>query len=370
MMPEGDARAPQLSEFVDAIPEFAAMAACVQDPIWHEEGDVLTHTQMVCQKLVRDPRWQQLPMMLCEELWWAAMLHDVAKPARTRLEDGHLRAPGHARAGEIMVRGLLWRMGLPSTRRERVCALVGWHMTPYHFLERSQPQRVVAELSLAIRCDYLATLVDADARGRIAYDVKEMSESVEIFRLFAEDMGCLEKPYAFADAHSRVEFFRHEDRALDYKAYDDSRCRLTLMVGLPGAGKDHWLGSNAGDEVVISLDEMREHARVRRGDARAHGQMIARARERLRVELRAGRDCVWNATSLSRSVRAPLLRLAADYNARVRVVAVECEPSRLLVQNREREHPVPEDVILGLLRRWEAPTLADAHELLSVERVS
>jgi predicted kinase len=238
-------------------------------------------------------------------------------------------------------------------------------MTPYHLLERPQPQKLLAELSLAVAAENVATLVAADARGRIAEDVEALSENVQMFRLLAEELGCLSSPYAFASDHARVQSFLNPERDLSYAAYDDSRCQVT-MVGLPGAGKDHWLQTNAENETVISLDAMREAGRVRRGDARAHGRMIAAARERLRVELRGQRDCVWNATNLSRTQRAPLLRLAADYNARVRIVVVECPPARLLVQNRERTHPVPEAVIASLLGRWEAPTLADCHELLSV----
>jgi tRNA uridine 5-carbamoylmethylation protein Kti12 len=35
----------------------------------------------------------------------------------------------------------------------------------------------------------------------------------------------------------------------------------------------------------------------------------------------------------------------------------------LLVQNREREHAVPEQAIERLLQRWEVPDLTEAHQV-------
>ena len=36
------------------------MAACQQDAQWHAEGDVWTHTKMVCAELKRLPEWPAL----------------------------------------------------------------------------------------------------------------------------------------------------------------------------------------------------------------------------------------------------------------------------------------------------------------------
>lgn len=38
--------------WAEAQPWCQAMAACVQDAEWHSEGDVWTHTKMVCNQLV------------------------------------------------------------------------------------------------------------------------------------------------------------------------------------------------------------------------------------------------------------------------------------------------------------------------------
>ena len=71
-----------------------------QDPEWHPEGDVWTHTLQVVDEaraarstsLERD-RPRQLAVML------GALCHDLGKPTTTRFEDGRIRSRGHEEAG-------------------------------------------------------------------------------------------------------------------------------------------------------------------------------------------------------------------------------------------------------------------------------
>jgi len=349
---------------VESLPIFEKMALCPQEARYHGEGDVLTHTQMVCDQLVGDPRFEALDIEAREELWWAAVLHDCGKPQTTRLEDGHLHAHGHARAGAIIARELLWRAGVKSERRERVCALVRHHMVPYHIFDREDPRRQVIEISLSCRNDYLALLTSSDARGRIADDVDGLADDVELFAESCEEALCLDAPYPFSSDHARVMFFRRAERDPSYAAYDDSQGEVVLISGLPGAGKDRWIKEHGAATAVVSLDALRRKDGVKRGDRRAEGRVYAQARELLREELRHGRTVIHNATNLSRLQREPILALADDYNARVKIVCVECSPQELHKQNSEREHSIPDEAIGDLLGRWEAPTLADAHTLV------
>src|SRR3712207_3871066 len=73
--------------------EFPALrdaAGCPQDPVHHAEGDVLTHTRMVVEALAALPAWRALPREEREIVFTAALLHDIAKPACTRVEGGRV----------------------------------------------------------------------------------------------------------------------------------------------------------------------------------------------------------------------------------------------------------------------------------------
>src|SRR4030095_16236572 len=75
------------------------MDGCPQDPEWHAGGDVLVHVRMVCEALVALRAWRELPEAARHVVFAAALLHDVAKPQFTRVEDGRIRSRGHAVGG-------------------------------------------------------------------------------------------------------------------------------------------------------------------------------------------------------------------------------------------------------------------------------
>jgi predicted kinase len=349
----------------DALQEHAwirELADCPQDPHHHAEGNVWIHLRMVLEELAALPAWREL----LEEGPWvvhaAALLHDVAKPACTRAEpDGRITAPNHSRKGAIMARRILWRLGVPLELREQVTALVRHHQVPFHLLERDDCQRKAITVSQTARCDWLALLAEADARGRHSRDKQRILDNIALFADYCREQGCLDGPRPFPSDHDRFVYFFDPRRHPDAPAHDDCRTEVVLMSGLPGAGKDHWVRTNLPDWPVVSLDGLREELDVSPADRQ--GAVLQRARDLAREHLRQARPFVWNATNLSRQLRGECLRLFTAYKARTRIVYVEVPEETLLRQNRQRPCPVPEDVIERLLRRWEVPDRTEAHRV-------
>jgi putative nucleotidyltransferase with HDIG domain len=359
--PEPGERCPDLRQY--GLPWLDAMAETPQSPVWHGEGDVLIHTRMVADGLLADARYRALDAQARTELWLAALLHDVGKPATTRYENGHFRAPGHARRGAIIARRLLWEAGVEPAARERICALVRHHMVPHHLIERSGATRHAIEISLEAGAFRQYLLTRADARGRIAEDVDYLATNVELFAEYARELGCFDAPYPFASDHARFSYFRRDDRDPAYAAHDDTRSRVVVLSGLPGAGKDLWIARHGDGRPVVSLDDLRREHGVKRGDKAAEGRLIQEARELARTYLRAGEPFIWNATNLSLQVRGQTLALLADYRAHITIVAVEARADDLSRRNRDRAHPVPWEAVERMLDRWEAPTITECHRL-------
>jgi len=330
------------------------MRGCMQDAVFHAEGDVWIHTRMVCEAISALPAWRELPETDRQIVFAAAVLHDQAKPSCTREEDGRITSRGHSVRGAIDARRILWEMGTDFASREQICALVRHHQAPFHLIDNDDAQRRVFLISQTARCDLLALVARSDILGRKCADQEQLLEKVSLFEELCRELNCFTQPRRFASAHSRFEYFRAEHRDPDYLAHEDFRCEVTMMSGLPGAGKDTWIRLRLPECPVISLDAIREE--LDEAPTGNQGRVVREARERARELLRARKDFVWNATNLSREIRGQLVNLFTDYQARVRIVYVEACASRQFGQNNNRIDSVPRAAISRMMERWEVPT--------------
>jgi predicted kinase len=347
---------------LDPLPWLQDMKGCPQNPDRHAEGDVSAHVHLVAEAMVALPAWRELPESDQRTLFAAALLHDVAKPACTRVDaDDRVSARGHTWRGAVRARNILWRLGVPFAEREQVCAIVRHHLVPFFLADSENPSRLAIEVSQTARCDLLTLMAQADILGRVCPDPDKLFRQVERFRERASELGCLSRPYEFPSDHARFVFFRDPARALDAPIENGIHGEVLMLSGLPAVGKDHWIESNVPDWPVVSLDVIRHELGVPPSDPQ--GEVLKRAREMAGGYLQNRRSLVWNATNLSRNVRAECLRFFHDRRARVRLVYVEVPPDRLFTQNRQRRRRLPEPVIERLLDRWEVPDRTEAHQV-------
>ena len=338
-----------------------ALRGVPQNPEYHGEGDALVHTQLVVEALLASAAWRALPQLEQRILHWAALLHDVAKPQCTRRTAEGVSSPGHSRRGEILARRILWELGAPFAEREHVAQLVRAHQLPFWALERERPERLCIELSQVLRCDLLAHLAEADVRGREARDRSQLLDHVELFRELCRDQGCYGGPFLFPSDHSRFVYFQGSGNDPHREVFDDTTFEVVLMSGLPAAGKDTWLRTNAAALPLVSLDALRSELGV--DPANSQGEVVSAAKAAARNLLRERAPFAWNATNLSAKLRTPLVELFASYGARVRIVYCEAPREELRRRNRARPFPVPEEAIARMLTRWEVPTRLECHEL-------
>ncbi len=339
-----------------------ALQECPQDPEHHAEGNVAEHTRLVLESLASKESFRALSDSERQVTYLAALLHDLAKPETTIVDTaGRITSPGHAPKGAIRARRILWGLEVPFSLRESVTAIIAHHSVPLFLLEREDPKRTAIRTSQTARCDLLALIAQADVLGRKCDDQAELLDNVALFREACIEYGCWQRPFKFASDHSRFQYFRTPGRSADYRAYDDFNCEVTVLSGLPGVGKDHWLKSQQTELPVISLDEIRHSMGV--NPTERQGTVVQAAKQKARELFRKRGNFVWNATNISRDIRRTIVSLAADYEAHVKIVYLEVPEGRQRRQNRQRTDAVPEPVIDKLLRRWQVPDLTEAHQV-------
>ncbi|ODU01729.1 MAG: phosphohydrolase [Planctomycetes bacterium SCN 63-9] len=340
-----------------------AMTSCTQDEGWHSEGDVWTHTKMVCAQLPMLDERASLTPHDRTVLLFTALLHDSAKPLTSQVDPatGRITSPKHAVKGERLARAVLRDLGCDLATREEIAGMVRYHGRPAFVLEKPEPAHEAISMSWLVSNRLLYLFALADTRGRSTAEMGRPEETIHLWRLVAEENGCFNRPYPFVNDQARFLFYRRERPNLHHVPHEDYRCTVTMLSGLPGVGKDSWLEANRPDLHVVSLDDLRGELGVEPGDDQ--GRVIQAARERSREHLRAGHSFAFNATNLLKQTRRRWIDLFADYEARIEVVYIEPPMAVILDRNRRRERPVPEKVIPELADRCEPPTLTEAHGL-------
>jgi putative nucleotidyltransferase with HDIG domain len=360
-----------LIDWAETQPWCRAMANCVQDAEWHSEGDVWTHTKMVLEQLPGLEEWPSLTPQEQTVLKFTALFHDVAKPMTTEVdpETGRVTSPKHAVKGEHVARAVLRDLDCDLAIREQIARLVRYHGRPAFLLERDNPADEVVRLSwlLSNRLLYLFAL--ADTRGRDTDAMSRPEENLHFWKLIALEENCFDQPFLFATDHARFKYFHSPTPGNRfYTPFEDFRCTVTMMAGLPGCGKDTWLSQHRSGLPVVSLDEIRGELDIT--PTENQGEVAQLARERCREYLRAGTSFAFNATNTLKQTRGRWIDLFADYGARIEIVYIEPRFETVLKQNKARSAAVPEGIIRKLAEKCEPPTWAECHRLIITDGVN
>lgn len=169
----------EATDWLGHFPPLAALRECPQDPEWHPEGDVLTHTRHCLNALAAMAEWRDRSPASRRALMFAVLTHDFGKATTTQFAErrGRMRwvSPGHDRESGRLAEDFLQAIGAPSAVAEKVRPLVENHM--YHVQATAGPKpatvRRLARRLAPATIEDLALVMTADTRGRPPLEEKE-----------------------------------------------------------------------------------------------------------------------------------------------------------------------------------------------------
>ena len=144
-------------------PEVEALIGVEQEPRFHPEGDVYTHTMLVLDQAaaLREKAINPRGLLL------AALCHDFGKPATTRVQEGRIRSIGHENAGAPLAEGFISRMNNEVRLKKYVTNMVQLHMRPNALVAMGSGKKAYMKLfDEALEPADLLLLAKADHCGR------------------------------------------------------------------------------------------------------------------------------------------------------------------------------------------------------------
>ncbi len=128
----------------------------------HPEGSVWNHTMLVADEAAKRRKLSKDESVFM----WAALLHDIGKPATTRERGGRFTAYGHDELGADLAGECLRKFGCDERVVAKVSALIRWHMQilfvvkemRFSDMEGMKRETDVEEVALLGLCDRLGRL--------------------------------------------------------------------------------------------------------------------------------------------------------------------------------------------------------------------
>lgn len=362
----------------DIFPLLKEFKVTIQDQVWHAEGDVHIHTDMVLNELydifetgqfVPTPDQRQILIL-------AAILHDIAKPLVTKQVDGRIKASRHEAVGRDYLIYRLLELNLPSESYLEIINLVGYHQRPKLLVIKGDPEYKYFALSQYFNYELMYWLEVADLKGRICDDKEEtllyldeyLTKTKEVLKRHEDELRLVDPAHkditlkygthliSTGEVNSYLEVYQKVFKS------EENPTHFVMMSGLPGTGKSTYVSKNFPNYTLISLDNIRSLLSYREDQSR-NKEVANLAKEKLKESLRNKENIIWDATNIRQEFRESLIQLAKDYGAYTEIVLLLDKEQNIRKKNKQRRHVVPDKVITRMKDNFQLIIPVEAHKV-------
>lgn len=367
---------------VETTHEFCRLAKTPQSKIWHQEGDVLTHTKMVCAEMAKllENNGIAKGTDVYTMSMIAALCHDLGKADTTKWSDekNDYETKNHGIVGERITRKLFMEENIHH--REMVCYMVRHHMTLHHVLddlEKTDDRLIKLSYGL-ITIHTMLMLNEADSRGSkndIETD-EAITEKVCKIRERCQELDC------YNGSYSRGRYYSFLKKWNDIVTRDSDENNhefvVYIMCGFPGCGKSTYIKNYLPNIKVISRDIIRcelgiggatvENQKKVVGNKEEEDRVTQVSDEKIREYCEKKMSFVIDNTNLRSVYRKDILKKVLPYNPEIRIVYVE--PNGGIEEcMRRREGEIDRSVYERMSKSFDFPQINECNELTIVKPV-
>jgi len=153
-------------------PDLERLKYIEQAPIWHPEGDVWTHTEIVIQNASDLANLMGYFGELRVQLIFAALLHDIGKGTTSEISktSGRIIHPKHEAVGVDLAKKFLESIGAPRWVGRIILPMIREHMFRRGRNPETISKRAIRRLAVRLEpatIQHLGTLINADAMDRV-----------------------------------------------------------------------------------------------------------------------------------------------------------------------------------------------------------
>ena len=176
-------------------PELKALISCVQDPIYHPEGDVWIHTMMCLDELSRILKEENIVDEYRKlYLFYAILCHDFGKPFCTKEINGKITSHKHESLGIEPTISFLSKLTNEKKFIEIVSSLVKNHLIPFQLYFAESSLKAIKRLSLKVNIEDLCLVCLADCLGRTILDKEKCPKATSWLLTKAKELDIHNEP--------------------------------------------------------------------------------------------------------------------------------------------------------------------------------
>ena len=367
-------------EKILTISHFSKLQETPQSSIWHKEGSVYIHVQLVSQAMEK-----LLKRNLVEkgsENWVmcmaAALCHDLGKGETTKWseEKNDWTTKNHGVVGERITRHLFYDEKI--VLREKVCYMVRHHMTLHHVYDKPEEtnKRLIKLSHGIVPLSYMILLNIADSLGS-KNDIETEEFIFEKEMRLTNDVStlrCYQKPYSFINKSQLIRDF------IDYTGEvvnDTNDFCVYILCGFPGCGKSTYYKFYLDNKPIISRDEIRAELEIGGANFINNKKVVGTKEEEDKVSeifnkkmieyCENKESFVLDNTNLKYQYRKDYLLKIMKYNPKVKIIYIEA-PNYIRDCIERRKGEISKKVYDRMENNFDFPQLYECDELIIVKQ--